>query len=797
MNILFAFRNLARRPFLNLIKIAGLALALTGIILILLYIRNELSYDRYHKNSGRIYRYTLTNPGIFEGKHFARIYAADYIPAMAAYFPGIENYVRLVPVRGGVIKYNERFYRVNEAFQCDSTFFDVFDVKLISGNPENILNDPAAMVISESYARKIFGESNPVGQTLTMPSGQFYGKNIEFTVKGIMKDFPQNSHFHPEFIATPEDKQEFNGWAWTYFLMRTGSNPEEIISGFQKFYKMRFGKEDQFEPHLQPISEIHLHSDKLREIEPNGNTFVIITLVSAALILLFISLTNYINLNLGMAVFSDRFLQLGKVFGSTGRNRINYYLAEGLIIIGLSVCLSCILCALAHVLLLKYFGLNLFKDSISVIILITVLFALLCISTSIGILLKHEFNKIQAGSLYQNNAIVNRKGVSKSLIVLQYAISTALVVAVIVMSRQTRFALKASMGTDNGNLICMEDVYSDIQAKFGIFKQELLKYNSVRAVTAMLDPPGGEANDMFGFEMEDYRKSERQPDNNMIGILPCDYSFADAFNLNFLAGSDFSPVNTDNEGSGEYIINTSAVKRLRYSDPEQVVGKSFKLLFEDESLKFPSGKIIGVVEDFHVSGIRKKVEPLVMFKRSDYWLINFIVSFEPGMESKGLSDVEKVWKNMFPEHPFEYRSVSAIYHHVYKPELLQARLLSLFTFMALFISCMGLLGLSLLTTQRRVKEIGIRVINGATPGEILAMLNWYFIKWILLSFIIAMPLAWYGMHKWLAGFAYKKSLETWIFIVAGAVTIIIALATVSLQSWKAARRNPVEALRYE
>jgi putative ABC transport system permease protein len=203
------------------------------------------------------------------------------------------------------------------------------------------------------------------------------------------------------------------------------------------------------------------------------------------------------------------------------------------------------------------------------------------------------------------------------------------------------------------------------------------------------------------------------------------------------------------------------------------------------------------VEDFHLSGIKKQVEPLVLFKRSDVWLINFIVSAESGMQKRALADIEHVWKKMFPEHPFEYRFVNEIYRHVYKAELLQSRLLTLFTIVSLFVSSIGLLGLSLLTTQRRTKEIGIRVVNGARFKEILAMLNWYFIQWILISFIIAIPLAWYGMHKWLENFAYKISLNAWIFVVAGLITVIIALVTVSLQSWKAARRNPVEALRYE
>jgi len=799
MELLFAFRNLAKRPVLNIIKSTGLGLSLTGIILILLYIKSELAYDCFHENSDRLLRFTVTNTANFEGKHFARLYKPVYIPSMARYFSEIENYVRLVPVRGGVIKYNENFIRVNQGFQCDSTFFEVFNVKLLLGNAEKIFNNPATMVVSESFAQRVFGELSPVGQTLTLPAGQFYGKNVDFTITGIMKDFPHNSHFHPEFIATPEDKDEFKGWAWTYLLLHPGSHPDHIINGFEKFYSIYSVEENddsRIQAHLQPIRQIHLYSDKLREIETNGNLFVIFTLLASALILFFIAHINYINLNLGMAAFSDRYIQVSRIFGSPGFIRVKYYLAEGMIIVAFTICLSGIFLCLAHIMLLKSFSLNLMKGNGAFIAIIIALFGCLIILTSLLVLLKPKVNRSPKEAFFQNYALMYRRRVSKSLIVLQYGISTALIIAVIVMIRQMNFALETSMGKDTGELICFEDMHSDVQTEFGIFKQELLKYQSVRSVTAMLDPPGGEANDMFAFEMEGYGQSERE-NFNMIGILPCDYSFADVFRLKFLAGKDFSPVNEDHEGSGEFILNETAMKKLGYIRPDMIIGKSFKLLFDIENLKIPAGKIIGVVEDFHLSGAKKQVEPLVIFKRNDVWLINFVVALEPGVQKKGLADILQVWGNMFPDHPFEYRYVHDIYRHVYKAEILQSRLLTLFTIISLFISSIGLLGLSLLTTQRRTKEIGIRVVNGASIREILMMLNWYFIQWILISFVIAIPLSWYGMHKWLENFAYKTRVEGWIFMVAGLITVAVALITVSLQSWKAARRNPVEALRYE
>jgi putative ABC transport system permease protein len=353
------------------------------------------------------------------------------------------------------------------------------------------------------------------------------------------------------------------------------------------------------------------------------------------------------------------------------------------------------------------------------------------------------------------------------------------------------------MGVDTDNLICFEDVHTNVQEKFSVFKEELLKFSSIESVSAMFEPPGGEANDMFQFKMEGYVADEANKPDNMIGVFPCDYSFATIFNLHFLSGSNFTENNQDNEGSGEYIINKSALRRLNYTNPGEIIGKEFGLNTNIDGIIIPSGKIIGVVEDFHLSSIKKEIEPLVLFKRQALWLINFVISFQPGMETKAVADIESVWTKMFPEYPFQYKYVSSMNEDVYKTELLQAGLLSIFTFIALFICSMGLLGLSLLTTQRRTKEIGMRKINGARIREIMTMLNLDLLTWIMISFVMAVPLALLFMNKWLESFAYKITLSWWIFAMAGFTALLIALLTVSAQSWKAANRNPVEALKHE
>jgi putative ABC transport system permease protein len=523
---------------------------------------------------------------------------------------------------------------------------------------------------------------------------------------------------------------------------------------------------------------------------------VIITLSVAALLLLFTAITNYVNLNIAMAVFSDKYLYINKVFGSSRWMKLKYFLSEGIIIAVISVVVCGFITSLAHITIQKHFALNLFKGNAYLILSVIVLFGLLSILSGILPLLEQETGNAKSG-LNQNKNNLSRKGVSKGLIVLQYTISIALIVAVFVIQRQTNFALDSSMGVKENNLICFENVHSNVQQKFELFKAELLKYNSIEFVSAMLEPPGGEANDMFQFTMEGYNKNEINESDHMIGIFPCDYSFASIFNLHFLSGNNFSKKNEDNEGSGEYIINESAMKRLHYTDPDKIIGKEFGLIFDNDVAKIPKGIIIGVVRDFHLSSIRKKIEPLVLFKRKDIWLLDFVVSFRPGMRAIALSNIESVWKKMFPEHLFQYEHVSSMYKNLYKRELLQAKLLAVFTFIALFICSVGLLGMSLLTTQRRTKEIGIRKVNGAKIYQIMIMLNWDFIKWIVISFAIAVPFAYLAMNKWLEGFAYKTALSWWIFALAGLAAIFIALITVSVQSWKAAGRNPVEALKYE
>lgn len=803
MNFKVVLRNLIKRPFLNFVKVIGLSLALIGILFISLFLKNELSYDNYHENAKNTYRLSLTNPDFLGGKHFARIVNPGYLPNLKERLPELEQFVRLRPLRGGLMKYNERFYNVSQAFECDSTFFHVFHAELVIGDKNVVLETPASMVVSETFASRIFGNENPIGKVLTLPTGQFYGKEQNFTINGVMKDFPGNSHFHPDFIATPVSDRFTNGWAWTYVVLSKNAHPKHVEQGIFKF----LAESADIEPEeletsvfLERITDIHLHSNKLREIEANGNMRNIYVLTIAALILLVISIGNYANLNIGMSGFSSKYLFVNKIQGASKSSVVQYFFLEGLCILLATLFITLAAMLPLNSLIVKYYGLNLLQNNIIFTVIVLSGFSALSLFFGMLSVLKKIFPSVSISRKVNTSVAMGRGGINRGLIVFQYAFSVALIVAVIDISRQTNFALKNGMGVQENNIVVFEEVHASIQEKFEVFKQELLQYNSIESVSAMMEPPGGEANDMFEFEMDGYIPDESGQQYERIGVFPCDYSFASIFNLQFLAGENFSKKNKDNAGAGEYIINESALKRLNYSDANKIIGKGFKLNFqqlEQTGITLPRGKIVGVVKDFHLSSLKKAVEPMVMFKRDGLWLINFVVAFRPGKQQQALNDIKTVWNDMFPEYPFQYEHVDSMYKKVYKAELLQARLLSVFTLIALFICSVGLFALALIITQNRIKEIGIRKVNGARVTEILSMLNKDFLKWVLISFVVACPVAWYAMNKWLEIFAYKTSLSWWIFALAGVLALGIALLTVSFQSWKAATRNPVEALRYE
>lgn len=790
MLVKFVFRNLKKRLVLNAIKLVGLSLGLLGLLFISLFLKYELEYDGHHKRADQIFRLTTTDPNFAENGHFARINTSEEIPDLVQQLPPIEKYVRMVPIRGKLVLYDEQYYNLDQGFGVDSTFFEVFDAKLLRGNISSVYKDPNSLIISETFARKIFGTEDPVGKMITLPQGHFNAEKKDFIVKGVMVNFPQQSHFHPDFLFSVHS-DEIGGWAYTYFLLNKQADKNLVAANISEILTERIQEDDEgtITAHLQNISEIHLKSQKFREIEFGGNVTNMYLLSLAGFILLFISLSNFAGLNVGMAVFLKKFIALNQVLGSTKKVAFKYFFIESIIVLLLSVALVLIALAPLNTMVEENYHINLLQGNAVFVGAVIGVYFLLGMLAGVYVAFRAKTERF----ISRENAWAgtNANGY-KAVMIMQYGFAMLLFVAVLVVSKQMNYAMKHAMGSKENNVLCL-NAHSDIQQKFQVFKSELLKTNTIESVSAMMDAPGSETHDRFAYDMPGRAKKE---ENEYIGVFPCDYSIANVFGLHFLSGRNFTEDNRD-IGEGEYIINETAMAYLGFQDPNNIVDHDFSLISPVPGVALQEGKIIGVVEDFHLSGLQSKIEPLVLFKRTDSWLNNIVISYEPNMHNAALSSVQKVWAKLFPKHSFSYKHVRALYENTYKTEMLQAKLLKIFTGASLFICSMGILGWSLLISHKRVKEIGIRKVNGASIFEVLTVLIKDFVKGLAWGFLFAMPVAWYVMQKWLQSFAYKTELSWWIFALAGLSTLLIVIVTVSFQSLKAAMANPIKSLRTE
>lgn len=793
MLIKYALRNIKKRPALNLIRIIGLSLGFCGVLFIALFLKRELSYDNGHKKADRIYRLTITSPDLFEGAHFARIPDSKKISELPQDIPEMEALVRMMPLRDKLLLKDDQYYAMNQAFAVDDTFFKLFDVSFDEGNPNLELAEPGSAVISKSLSYKIFGDENPIGQIISLPPGHYNTIETNFTITGVMEDFAQESHIHPELLIMPGD-DVISGWAYVYTLLRTNTPFKQVIPKISEklngLYGLETNNEVKIQAHLMPLGDIHLKSNLLREIESNGSMSNLYLMAIAALILLFISLSNFTSLNLGMATYLEKFLGLNQILGSSNRITLRYFLVESAIILFCSLVLVLLAAFKLNNFILNHYQYNFLKSNLWFALAVILSFFILGMLSGSYPVVKNQFRVVTLGSKIKQGNSVNTY---KVLLITQFTLAMVLLVGVIVITRQTNYALGNSMGATKDNVLSIPYVHADVQKDFQVFKSELLKEGSIRSVSAMMEPPGGETNDMFPFTMQNAPDAE----NKFIGVFSCDYSFANVFDLPFLSGKNFSEKSIDENGNGEYIINATALKYLGFQDPNAVIGKDFALISPVEFVFLPEGKIIGVVKDFHLSGLQTKVAPLVLFKRENSWLENIAISYDSLTKTAAITAIKKTWAQMFPNYPLSYYPVSSLYENVYKTELLQKNLILIFAFIAILVSAMGVLGLSLMVAQRRFKEIGIRKVNGATISEILLLLNRDFLKWVVIAFILAVPVAYLAANKWLQSFAYKIELNIWMFLLAGGITILTTILTISWNTYKAAKQNPIKSLRTE
>ena len=788
------FLRLATRFFLKEKKfffsnILGLSLAFISILFIYSWISSEKSYDKYCENSPQIFRFTVEMRGGSNTRHFARVNKA-WLKEFKGFFPEIEELVRLAPGRNSALKINENKFYSKGVFTTDSNFFKVFNVPLIQGNPSIVLNEPNVVVINESTAKKYFPGENPVGKQILWSHQQdtsFYA----YTIKGVMPDFPKNSHFHPEMLLSFKNKDEWGQWFYTYILLNKGSTVAAIENKFDEFKAAHIQDAESREHeifHLQNLEEIHLQSHKDRELEPNGDPHSITLLHIVALVLLLVVSLNYMNSQIASTLQRMGYFNVSKACGAQNKTFFSLLTVESVVLVVVSALLSLVVYYLAAPSVSGWLGIELYlswQEKALIFLLVLLFFLFLGISTGIYpvVLLSGH------GIFGRFKNTINEFSIRKVLVIAQFVGGICLVIITSIIIKQNQYLMANRIGGGQDNIINLVDLPRSAVDKYGAFKQELLKDPSILDVTASMEEPAGEAMDAFKFELEGMAEEEK---DKIIFLFPTDHNFNQFYGNKIIAGEDYYG---EIINSKKYIINKAALHFLGYDNPNDIIGKRFKLIFPYEDF-FNEGYIGGVIEDFHITSMQAYEKPMVLYHQPFF---NYCVGikFDPQQTARALVAIREVWDKINPDYDLQSYFIDDLFFRLYANQIRQSKFLFLLAFVALFISSLGLFNMAVYNINKRTKEIGVRKVNGANTLELLGMLNSTFLKWVAIAFVLAVPVSWLAMKQWLENFAYKTTMSWWLFALAGLAVLAIALLTVSFQVFKAASKNPVQALRYE
>lgn len=783
-----AFRNLWRRKIFSAINIVGLATALTVSFLIYTHISYELSYDTYHTRGDNIYRVVTTIKTSNELLNLGAPYAMG--PSLQREFPDVKSMARIDPAGSLLVRAGDKKFQEDNILYADSTIFSIFSFPLIAGNPKYALKEPFSAVLSETAAQKYFGRSNPLGKTITF--GYF-----DATVTGIMKDIPHNSQFRTDIFVsmktisekwTPNLNEQWGGGGDTYVLLPEGYSVEQLklrLPSFMQKYAGRIMKEtnSQFIADIEPLESTYLHS-KYGNLQ-KGNISEIYIFSTISLFILLIACINFINLSLARS--SERAKEIGirKISGSSQRHLIYQFLCESVLSSLIAFVFALILCGALTPLLrdisgklndytflndpgkiLSLLGLSLLIGLIAGIYPSIVLSSLKPVNV-----LKGQFNSGRTGILLR-----------QVLVVIQFSSSIILIIGTIVVTRQLRFMRSQPLGFQSSQALIVDfNRDKEVQRQLGVIKQQLSAISNVESVCASFNVPGiGNPKGLIGIQSKNGGMSTLSIDLYLV-----DYDFIDDYKMEVIAGRSFSE-NFPADSLKAAVVNEATVEKLGYNSPDEIIGKRFSDRKE--------GYVIGVIKNFHYRSLRKQIDPMVFTFSSDD-LRYLTIRLSGNNVSSSIAAITEKWKHLAPHRPIEYFFLDESFNKQYISEQRFGRLFTYFSWFALFISCLGLLGLALFSTIQRTKEIGIRKVLGSTVPEIVLLLTTQFLKWVLLAFVISAPIGALMMHHWLKDFAFRINIEWTVLATAGIIVFSIATITVCSQVLKYALAKPSSTLR--
>ncbi|NPD47794.1 MULTISPECIES: ABC transporter permease [unclassified Lentimicrobium] len=807
MNIGKIIRRIKKNKLWFGLNVLGLSVAFACLLLVYSFVSMELSYDKFHSNSDRIYRLTSnSNTGASSMVDARTQTHLSY--KLNEELPQVEEVLRLTSFRNAIISIEDNSFYSKKVYAVDSSFFQIFDFELLVGDAENIFNHPKHVVITERFAKTHFGHTDVIGEKIFIVH-QRDVKKFEFTIQGVLKDPPSNSHFNFDILTSREEDIR-NTLDYTYLLLAPETNTDELLQEIQaKWDEKHEGNDYQPLADLQALTRIHLHSHKSRELEKNSSFQSILLLLSSILIIMLIAFINYSNLNFVQFISDIKTHKIKLINGAKKRNVLFDTIKETIILNIIIIALSFFL---AQQFSSYYHFLSFFNLTVLEIIFLLLGFALLVILNSIWPLL---VNKISIGAYMD---MLKQKSSYKVFVILQLALTMISLSSILILHKQLNHINSLHPDAESMDMVVIPENPWDVVSNYEVFKEKLKQHPEIIDVTSVMEEPAGMVTDNFPYEIEG---KEKIP-NSTLNILCVDSNFFSFLDINAIAGkASFGqtssmeweqkalrlwqlslseqeiPKELEDEVSihhSKYIINKTALKHMGFENPEDAIGQNFR--FEHMEPLFPFGPIIGVVEDFHYTNLYAKEKPMVMVSRKVF-SSNFLIRIELKNRNKALKIINEVWTEVNPDKPFAYEFASDSYEKVYEKEYTITKVLSLFTIVSLILSGLGLFAMVSFNLARRKKEIGLRKINGAKVSEILSLLFKSYSSWVFIAFILATPISYMLMNKWLEGFAYKTNLDVSIFILAGLITLCFSFLIVAWKSYKSARRNPAESIRYE
>jgi putative ABC transport system permease protein len=798
-----AARVLMREKSYAVLNVFGLAIGLACFGLIAAWCMHELSYDRLHSKHERIFRIAgkvTTDSEIFD----QAVTAPPMAAALLQDYPEVENAVRLV-INDGIVRYGEKQFLEDGILFADQSFFEIFDYRLISGDISTALREPYSLVLTESIADKYFGAEDPLGQTITMFLYDTGGSGAAYKITGITPDPPTNAHFtftmlgsfntfesfNPEAV-TSEWRYFWNGF-YTYVLLREGADPKAFEQKLPDYAERYLGEKMRqlnmfYKFSLQPLANIHLHSDLRYEIEATGSIGNIYIFSTVGVFILLIACINYMNLATARSLARAKEVGVKKVLGAAKLQLVRQFLVESTLVAVISLALALLLMEIVQPFFFDLTG-KIIDDFFSPKLLTLLAGTTLFVGMLSGIYPAFFISTLGTAHALKGSFKSSTSGIllRKGLVVAQFAIAIVLLIGIGVVKSQMDFIRSKNLGFNKEELLVLDvNGFAEVQNGIQPFRNELISSSAVKGIAVSRGLiVGGLGNSHI--ETID---SEGKAISSSIYRHQIDYNYLDVYEMELLAGRNFSPHFPTDTVGGAYLVNEAAVRAFGWGDPQNAIGKPFKSGHQ-------VSPVIGVVKDFHFTSLQEAIAPVALSLTRSDGFSRITLRIDTGNLSETLDFVEKTWRKHFPSALLQYSFLNERLDRQYPAEKLFGKIFMTFVVLSLTVACLGLFGLAAFAAEQRTKEIGIRKVLGASVSGIIGVLSKDFVKLVLIANLVAWPVAYFAMNKWLQNFAYRIDIALTVFGIAGGLALLIALITVSLQAIKAALANPVESLRCE